>query len=165
MLKLIKFMQAKRLEYLEMMTSEIPIKDGTDKMKVNCLVVNNNINEEVGQVRYIFSDLTGTLTKREMRFYKMIVGRYKFDHKVYNKDKKLDEPDPALLQMLKDPGNEGERVRYAMKCLMLCHNAYVSPEGDSIVCSQIEEQTFLDFCSYYRYVYKIPIEEEGRTSY
>ncbi len=37
--------------------------------------------------------------------------------------------------MIKDKGNEGERVRIAMRCMMLCNNAYVSSEGDMIICT------------------------------
>ena len=44
---------------------------GTD---TPALARNSNLNEELGQVRYIFSDKTGTLTENIMIFKKCSVG-------------------------------------------------------------------------------------------
>ena len=37
-------------------------------------VQTSTLNEELGQVRYIFSDKTGTLTKNDMKFKRMVIG-------------------------------------------------------------------------------------------
>ena len=39
-------------------------------------VQTSTLNEELGQVKFIFSDKTGTLTKNYMEFRKMSVGKY-----------------------------------------------------------------------------------------
>ena len=39
-------------------------------------VQSSNLNEELGNVSYIFSDKTGTLTRNHMEFKKMSIGKY-----------------------------------------------------------------------------------------
>lgn len=49
----------------------------------------SNLNEELGQVKYIFSDKTGTLTRNIMEFKRCAVG-----HEVYRTG---DTPEESLL--------------------------------------------------------------------
>ena len=47
---------------------------------VHVSVNNTSINENLGQIKYVFTDKTGTLTKNQMNFKKIIVAgkRYGF---------------------------------------------------------------------------------------
>ena len=55
------------------------------KNDINTTVQSSNLNEELGQVEYIFSDKTGTLTCNEMEFKKICV-----NGKVYGENRDLD---------------------------------------------------------------------------
>ena len=50
-------------------------------------VQTSTLNEELGQVRYIFSDKTGTLTKNYMQFKKMAIGEYSYGNNGNNHNK------------------------------------------------------------------------------
>ena len=48
------------------------------EVDIPCEVQSSNLNEELGQIEYIFSDKTGTLTCNEMVFRKLIIGDQPF---------------------------------------------------------------------------------------
>jgi phospholipid-transporting ATPase len=65
-LESVKFMQAKIIANdPKMITKETGIK---------CEVQSSNLNEELGQIDFIFSDKTGTLTCNQMNFKKLVIG-------------------------------------------------------------------------------------------
>lgn len=67
-LEIIKFFQAMFISW------DATLYDETKQMAAK--VQSSNLNEELGQIEYIFSDKTGTLTQNIMEFKKMCVGPY-----------------------------------------------------------------------------------------
>ena len=51
-----------------------------------CKVQSSTLNEELGQIKYIFSDKTGTLTKNYMKYKMMSIGNSIYGYKGKNKD-------------------------------------------------------------------------------
>ena len=65
-LEMVKFMQAQLIGYD--WTMYCP------KLDMPTQAQSSNLNEELGQVEYVFSDKTGTLTQNIMEFKKMSIG-------------------------------------------------------------------------------------------
>lgn len=61
-----------------LMKSDIDMYDEVND--VRCNVQTSSLNEELGQVSYVFSDKTGTLTDNVMLFRKMSIGGYAWTH-------------------------------------------------------------------------------------
>ena len=61
------------------------------KKKVTTKVQTSTLNEELGQIKYIFSDKTGTLTKNFMKFKRVSIGLKKYNENI--EDKKEEEFD------------------------------------------------------------------------
>ncbi|XP_050297627.1 probable phospholipid-transporting ATPase IA isoform X3 [Anthonomus grandis grandis] len=79
----------------------------------------SNLNEELGQVKYIFSDKTGTLTRNIMEFKRCAIG-----HEIYTPTSITEES--LLVQNLRNHHKDSELIRDLLVLLSVCHT--VIPE-------------------------------------
>eukprot|EP01012_Entosiphon_sulcatum_P010866 TRINITY_DN1648_c0_g1_i1.p1 TRINITY_DN1648_c0_g1~~TRINITY_DN1648_c0_g1_i1.p1 ORF type:complete len:589 (+),score=115.01 TRINITY_DN1648_c0_g1_i1:1192-2958(+) len=113
-MELCKAFQAKFMELDVLMATE------RKSMKAKT----SNLNEELSQIRYIFTDKTGTLTENEMRFHRCSVLGYAHCEA---------EQPGGIRQHLLSGGRFKEAIVDFMKCLALCHSVVLSrPDEEDI---------------------------------
>ena len=98
---------------------------------------NSNINEDLGQVQYLFSDKTGTLTENEMIFKQFYLNGiiYEFKHdSIY----KLGFNYPERIT------NDNKELKRFFECLTLCHTVQYDKNA-GLMASSPDEFSFLKF--------------------
>ena len=94
---------------------------------------NTSVNENLGQIKYVFTDKTGTLTKNNMVFKKIIIGG-----ELYGENDEPVDEDADMRQSVHFRDSrfrqrkESPRMAEAIRLICLCHDIYVEKEGDKL---------------------------------
>ncbi|TSK28102.1 Phospholipid-transporting ATPase IA [Bagarius yarrelli] len=137
-LEVIKFIQAYFINWDTDMLYEVT--------NTPAMARTSNLNEELGQVKYIFSDKTGTLTCNVMQFKKCTIAGVAYGHRSELEDGSLAEEechsshsmeeagfnDPSLLENLQSSHPTASVMMEFMTMMAICHTAVPERSDDTI---------------------------------
>ena len=127
----------------------------------------SNLNEELGQVQYVFSDKTGTLTCNVMQFSKFTAGLKSYG--TGNKPKSPQESnvcfdDPHMIDILTDTSHHHhESLEKVVLLLSLCHTIVIDDATGKFNAASPDELALGYAAKQFGYVFKGYDAEDNMT--
>ncbi|CAL8114228.1 unnamed protein product [Orchesella dallaii] len=91
----------------------------------------SDLNEELGQIEYIFSDKTGTLTQNLMKFQHCTVGNTRYEYKSDQRLHQLNRGNHDTVESSKVEVAKSNELLEFFRTLALCHSVQVVPKRRS----------------------------------